>query len=104
MSRKPLPTTRSADNCAWWRRTTPAAARWSFDQDADIYATLLDRDGEVVHALRAGRRAWVQVARGELDLNGQRLRAGDGAAIAQENSVQIAARADGTEFLLFDLP
>lgn len=73
-------------------------------QDADLYATRLDRDAAVVHALAAGRRAWVQVVRGELDLNGRRLRAGDGAGIENESIIRIAAAADDVELLLFDLP
>lgn len=73
-------------------------------QDADIYAALLDRGGVVAHPLKPGRRAWVQVGRGEIDLNVQTLRAGDGAAVEQEDVIRIAGRASDSEFLLFDLP
>jgi quercetin 2,3-dioxygenase len=73
-------------------------------QGADIYASLLD-DGETVeHRLQAGRKVWLQVARGAVDLNGQALRAGDGAAVEGEPAVRITARASGSEVLLFDLP
>jgi len=73
-------------------------------QDADIYACRLDRGAEVTHRLLAGRRAWLQVVRGELDLNGERLLAGDGAGVEKESFLLIAAAAAETEFLLFDLP
>jgi redox-sensitive bicupin YhaK (pirin superfamily) len=73
-------------------------------QDADIYASLLDAGDEVAQALPAGRKAWVQVTRGAMDVNGRRLAAGDGAAIEGEPRVGIVAAIDGVEFLLFDLP
>jgi len=44
----------------------------------------------------------VQVAAGEVDVNGQRLRAGDGAAIDDEAAVRLRAESD-TLALLFDL-
>jgi len=73
-------------------------------QDADIYASLLDRDSAVTHALAKGRRGWIQVVRGALEANGKSLRAGDGAAASDLPMLQITGKADGTEFLLFDLP
>jgi redox-sensitive bicupin YhaK (pirin superfamily) len=73
-------------------------------QDARIYAALLDRDAELRHPLAPSRRAWVQVARGGVDANGEDLRAGDGAAIEQEAEVSIRALTDDAEILLFDLP
>ena len=73
-------------------------------QDAALYASVL-RDGETVHHdLAVGRKAWVQVARGAVTLNGEALSAGDGAAITGEASVEITAAGDtDTEFILFDL-
>jgi redox-sensitive bicupin YhaK (pirin superfamily) len=73
-------------------------------QDAQLYASLLDRGDRVTHALRPARRAWVQVARGEVEVNGETLSAGDGAAISDEREVSITARAANSEILLFDLP
>ena len=73
-------------------------------QDADIFASLLDEGDKVTPALPAGRKAWVQVTRGAIDVNGRRLAAGDGAAIEGEPRVGIVAATDGAEFLLFDLP
>jgi redox-sensitive bicupin YhaK (pirin superfamily) len=71
------------------------------NQDATVYAALLDKGQEVKHELAAGRKAWVQVARGRALVNGVELRAGDGAAIVDERSLTLAG--DGAELLVFDL-
>jgi hypothetical protein len=71
-------------------------------QDAEVYASLLGAKDRLTHPLRAGRHAWVQVARGNVDLNGQTLEAGDGAAISGEKSLDLAGR-EPAEVLLFDL-
>jgi len=73
-------------------------------QDSDVYASILDEDETVAQPLAAGRKGWVQVTRGLVELNGKRLAAGDGAAIENEPSVRISGASDGSEFLFFDLP
>jgi redox-sensitive bicupin YhaK (pirin superfamily) len=70
-------------------------------QDVAIYASVLEAGEEVRHALAPGRHAWLQVAEGELELNGNRLGEGDGAAVTDEDELDIAGK--GAEFLLFDL-
>lgn len=75
----------------------------TINQDAKLYASILGKDGTVSHGLASGRHAWIQVVSGALDLNGERLNAGDGAAISEESSLKIKAREDNSEFLLFDL-
>jgi len=71
-------------------------------QDARVYASLLGAGEEVTHPLAKGRAAWVQVARGSVTLNGQRLDAGDAAAISDEAMVKLAG-VKNSEVLLFDL-
>ena len=71
-------------------------------QDVDLYAALLSPGTSVEHSLRAGRHAWLQVAAGEVTLNGKNLAAGDGAAVSDESSVRIEA-IESSEVLLFDL-
>ncbi len=71
-------------------------------QDVDLYATLLDEGDSVTHALRPGRHAWVQVARGQVRLNGTVLKEGDGAAVTGESALTLDGVA-GAEVLLFDL-
>jgi|SRR5438105_919864 len=71
-------------------------------QDASLYATLLEPGERVSYEPPQGRHAWIQVARGSIELNGQKLSAGDGAAVSDEKRLEIAAR-DSSEVLLFDL-
>ncbi len=71
-------------------------------QNARLYAALLDGTEAATHLLAAGRNAYVHVARGSVQVNGQRLAAGDGARIQQETSV-VLSNADTAEVLLFDL-
>lgn len=72
-------------------------------QDVRVYASLLDAGNSVYHMLANGRHAWLQVARGMIDLNGQSLKAGDGAAVSEESKLRITGKAPQSEFLLFDL-
>jgi redox-sensitive bicupin YhaK (pirin superfamily) len=71
-------------------------------QDAKLFATLLAPGEEVRHELGAKRHAWVQVAKGEVELNGQKLQQGDGAAISDEKELTVKGTKDA-EVLLFDL-
>jgi quercetin 2,3-dioxygenase len=71
-------------------------------QDVDLYAALLATAESVSHELRAGRCAWLQVARGAVKLNGEQLLAGDGAAIETAGSLVITGIEDA-EVLLFDM-
>jgi quercetin 2,3-dioxygenase len=71
-------------------------------QDVELSAALLDRGEVVTHALRPGRAAWLQVARGAVDVGGTKLAAGDGAAISDEAKLEIRAT-EPSEILLFDL-
>ena len=72
------------------------------NQDAKLFVTLLAPGEEVRHALDAERHAWLQVAKGEVELNGQKLQQGDGAAASDEKELTIKASTDA-EVLLFDL-
>lgn len=74
----------------------------TINQDARVYAALLDTAQNVTHAIDQNRYAWLQLARGTIDLNGVELKAGDGAAVSQEGELAITAR-DQAELLLFDL-
>lgn len=73
-------------------------------QDARVYATLLAQGRALEHTLAAARHAWIQVARGEVEVNGTRLAAGDGAALSDERLLKITATGPGeAELLVFDL-
>lgn len=71
-------------------------------QDVRIYSAILGDGERVEHELAAGRAAWLQVARGSVQLNGTTLTQGDGAAVEDEKQLQIVASGDA-EVLLFDL-
>jgi quercetin 2,3-dioxygenase len=72
------------------------------NQDAKLYVSLLKTGEEVAHEFGAGRHGWLQVARGAVEVNGKKLKQGDGAAISDEKKVNIKG-ADDAEVLLFDL-
>jgi redox-sensitive bicupin YhaK (pirin superfamily) len=71
-------------------------------QDAQIYLSSLDDRQQVTHSLGDGRHAWLQVLRGAVSLNGQDLKAGDGAAVSDERFVVLQANGKA-EVMLFDL-
>ena len=72
-------------------------------QDADLYAALLADGDSVTHVLKPGRRGWVQVVRGSVEVNGVAAQVGDGVALSDEASVAVKATCDA-EILVFDLP
>lgn len=72
------------------------------NQDAKLYVSLLKPGEEVEHELADGRHAWLQVARGAVELNGKKLAQGDGAPISDETKLTIKGVEDA-EILLFDL-
>jgi len=73
-------------------------------QDAAMLGAILAPGDRVLHEIPAGRVAWVQVARGEVSVNGERLRAGDGLSAVDEPSLEILGGGDGdADVLVFDL-
>jgi redox-sensitive bicupin YhaK (pirin superfamily) len=70
--------------------------------DARLYAGLFDAGEKAALELGAGRVAWVQVARGDVRVNGAMLTAGDGAALVEEARLELEGIA-GAEVLVFDL-
>lgn len=75
----------------------------TIDQDARIYVSSLDAGKDVVHESAAGRHAYVFVIKGEVELNGRTLKAGDQARVKDETRLGISANAD-SELMLLDLP
>src|SRR5215831_4232890 len=59
------------------------------NQDASVYASLLSSGKSLELPLAVKRHAWVQLINGELDVNGTRLKKGDGAAISDEGKLTI---------------
>ena len=70
--------------------------------DASISAGLFDGDEAAERALDPKRRAWVQVVRGQVVVNGQRLATGDALGLEHESSLRIGG-GEQAEVLVFDL-
>jgi quercetin 2,3-dioxygenase len=75
----------------------------SAHQDFTLWGATLCADQKVRYDLPPSRAAWLQVVRGAVTLNGQRLDTSDGAAIQGESALEISTQGDA-EVLLFDLP
>lgn len=71
-------------------------------QDARIHVARLSAGQAVDYPLAPGRGVFVQLAQGVVSLNGHEMRAGDGAAVEEEEAVRITAET-GAEILLMDL-
>jgi redox-sensitive bicupin YhaK (pirin superfamily) len=71
-------------------------------QDARVYAGLFDGDERQALPLAAGRYAYVHVARGSLEVNGERLEEGDGARLRNPGEIRLSG-GRAAEVLLFDL-
>lgn len=78
------------------------AGSLSIKQDARLYAAVLDAGQQVVHTLRAGRHAWLQLVHGTLTVGELTLQAGDGLAVSDESELVLHAT-QPSELLLFDL-
>jgi hypothetical protein len=75
----------------------------SMHQDAYVYIGRLHAGDTAAHALAKGRRGFVHLAKGRLQINGQAMQAGDGAYIEDETALAFTEAADA-EVLVFDLP
>ena len=71
-------------------------------QDVDLYASVLEAGSEVSLELRPQRKVFIQVIDGVIAVNGQRLSAGDGAQMEDEQALQITGISEA-EFLVFDM-
>jgi redox-sensitive bicupin YhaK (pirin superfamily) len=72
-------------------------------QSARLYAGLFDGDQQARLPIEPGRRVYVHVARGRVDVNGLALGAGDAAKLVEESMLLIDG-GDKAEILVFDLP
>ncbi|MFA6040683.1 MAG: pirin family protein [Methylophilus sp.] len=73
-------------------------------QDAYLYASIMNTaEQKLEHTLQQGRLAYVHVIRGQVDVNGNTLKAGDALKIKDISLIEFS-NANEVEFLLFDLP
>ncbi|MBA3786605.1 MAG: pirin family protein [Acidobacteria bacterium] len=73
------------------------------NQDVKLFASILQTGETISHELAENRHAWIQIIKGSLDVGGETLNQGDGAAISEEKAFEIKSLTNETEFLLFDL-
>jgi quercetin 2,3-dioxygenase len=72
-------------------------------QDISLLASKLDEGGQAEYSTSPTRYGWLQVARGAIEINGEKAGQGDGVVIVGESNLGIAAT-QPSEVLLFDLP
>jgi redox-sensitive bicupin YhaK (pirin superfamily) len=72
-------------------------------QNAKLFLGELKAGQTATHATEEYRGLWLQVISGELNVGGEYLAPGDGLAVEDVTTCDIAARSD-SKFLLFDLP
>lgn len=74
----------------------------SVHQDARVYAGLFDKDESATLEVQPGRYVYVHLARGSIDINGQRFNEGDGARVREEQLLTLS-KGEQAEVLVFDL-
>jgi redox-sensitive bicupin YhaK (pirin superfamily) len=89
---------------AWQLVASPDAEGGSLKihQDARLYLAELAAGDQLDRRIDGNRQAWLQVLRGEVEVAGQRLSAGDAVAVTEESSLALAAHTPA-EVMLFDL-
>lgn len=71
-------------------------------QDTEVYAGLFDGEESEQQELNLDRYAYIHVAKGDLEINGYRFHAGDGARIRKEQTLTFG-KGNQSEVLLFKL-
>jgi redox-sensitive bicupin YhaK (pirin superfamily) len=75
----------------------------TIQQDASMYASIMNGKDDVEHMLAPGRKGYVHVIRGRVWANGVPLAGGDALKLSGENSIRLVD-AEDAELLVFDLP
>ena len=70
--------------------------------DARVYAGLFDSGESFTLDVDTARKGYVHVVRGQIEVNGHQLVAGDAALLANESSIALS-NGQGAEVLVFDL-
>lgn len=72
------------------------------NQDTDIYLGFLKRNEEISHKIGNDRNLWLHVIKGNINLSGHQLSIGDGAAINNEDVIEITSE-DNSEIMIFNM-
>ncbi len=73
------------------------------NQNCKMYRSLLSAGKKIELKIEKSRGAWLQLIKGSVEFNGQKVAQGDGVAVVDETNLEIKANSD-SDFLLFDLP
>ena len=96
-----------AEKCGAWRLLASQAGGQGsaqLQQDASVSVTELTPGEDRPYTLPPDRYAWIQVVSGQVLLNGNALKAGDAAAVSDEQQLTLSGSGESTsEVLLFDL-
>lgn len=71
-------------------------------QDVRLFASIVEGASRLTHTVARGRKAWLQVVKGVVELDGRALEAGDGVAVDGEETLTLSSK-DRGEILLFDM-
>ena len=71
-------------------------------QDVQLYRAIIAEGGSISVPVATGRHAWVQIARGSTEFDGQVMRQGDGLAVNEPELIELTSTT-GAEVLIFDL-
>lgn len=84
---------------------SPTAAQGSIaiNQDVNLFVGKMKKDQIHELNLSSGRKMWIQVVQGSLQVDDTKLQEGDALAVSDENYFKLMA-SEENEFLLFDLP
>lgn len=74
----------------------------SIQQQAWMYGAKVGAESDIEHTLGDDRIAWLHVVKGSLLVNGEELRAGDGASFAAGEAIHMTS-GNNAEILLFDM-
>ena len=91
---------------AWRLLASPVATQRSaqLQQDASVFVTELTPGEDRPYTLQSQRHAWLQVVSGQVLLNGNPLKAGDAAAVSEDQQLTVSGAGEGaSEVMLFDL-
>jgi len=73
-------------------------------QDVEVYQTVITMNESITYNIPKGRKVWLHVATGIIEMDNQVLEAGDGLGISEpDNRVAIKGLNEQSEILLFNL-
>lgn len=75
----------------------------SINQDVDMYAGILENKKQsFTHKVKKNRKAWVHIAQGTLEVNGEKVSVGDGIAVNGGETLEFD-NAKKAEVIIFDM-